>query len=79
MSAPITATRAAHQLSEEEITARYIKRVRPLVEAHGAGSPIVAAVQARYGRMLEDRQASHDLEATDMTALAASLGVLRTT
>ena len=52
---------AAEQLTEEEIYERYAKRVRPLIQTHGAGSPRVAAVQARYGRMLERAQAARQV------------------
>lgn len=56
----MTVPAAAHaeRLTDEEIYERYVKRVRPLIAAYGAGSPRVAAVQARYGRMLERAQAA---------------------
>ena len=77
MSAPVTAARAAHQLSEEEITARYLKRVKPLIALHGPDSHIVTAVNERYGRMLDNRQATLAAETTDLTALADAVGALR--
>lgn len=53
-------------LTEDEIYERYAKRVRPLIEVHGAGSPRVAAVQARYGRMLERAQAARRLDVVEV-------------
>lgn len=56
-SRELIATRA-DQLTDAEIHERHAKRVRPLIETHGAGSPRVAAVSARYARMLERNQAA---------------------
>ncbi len=65
-------TRTAESISDADLAESYARRVRPLVERYGAGSPRVAAVQARWGRMFEQRRAARDLP-RDITALADAI------